>query len=111
MKTRHAAMALLVLAGTAPARAADDALSEARLAPVRKYIKDGWTTLTRGPRDLVRGGARPEAAPAAGHALARLRLGPRGPRAGGARARRRSSRPSERKQIELRVLPEGPARP
>ena len=60
MKTRNAALTMCLLAGVGPAHAADDTLPEARLAPVRKYIKDGWTTLTRGPRDIVRAAPDPK---------------------------------------------------
>ena len=53
------------LAAPAPPLAAqDDALTPQRLAPVRKYIKEGWTTLTRSSRDLIRAAPDPEAAPA-----------------------------------------------
>ena len=48
MTTRNAALTIGTLAVALSGHAADDALTEARLVPVRKYIKDGWTTLTRG---------------------------------------------------------------
>ena len=101
-------MALLVARGAgAPARAADDALSEARLAPVRKYIKDGWTTLTRVRRDIVRAAPDPKL---------HLPPGPPWPvyvsaREDRARVERELTAllsPEQRKQIDLRVLPKDP---
>jgi alpha,alpha-trehalase len=52
-----AAAGWCALAALAPA---GDELTPDRLAPVRKYIKDGWTTLTRSSKDLVNAAPDPK---------------------------------------------------
>jgi alpha,alpha-trehalase len=104
----------LVLAATLAAPAtqavfgADDApLTEARIAAIRKYIKEGWTTLTRSTQDLVRAAPDPK-----------LHLPPGTPwpvyvsaREDKARVERQLAtalKPEERAQVALRVLPADP---
>ena len=104
----------LVLAATlaAPGIFADPAggdapLDPARIAAIRKYIKDGWTTLTRSTQDLVRAAPDPK-----------LHLPPGTPwpvyvsaREDKARVERQLAialKPEERAQVDLRVLPADP---
>src|SRR5688572_14862308 len=98
MKAWQGALTVFLLTGAGSASAADE-LSEARLAPVRKYIKEGWTTLTRGPRDIVRAAPDPKL---------HLPPGTPWPVYVSAREDRAQLAPAERKQIDLRVLPKDP---
>jgi alpha,alpha-trehalase len=108
MKLYRLSLALVTLAPAFSAAAADDApLTEARIAAVRKYIKDGWTTLTRSTQDLVRAAPDPK-----------LHLPPGQPwpvyvsaREDKARVDRELTaalKPADRAQIDLRVLPADP---
>ncbi len=101
-------LATALAATAASAAPAEDApLSEARLAAIRKYIKDGWTTLSRSTQDLVRAAPDPK-----------LHLPPGTPwpvyisaREDKARVERELAaalKPAERAQIDLRVLPADP---
>src|SRR5262245_21135588 len=56
-KSNAAAILVLLASVAAPAARAQEIPTPQRIAEVRKYIKEGWTTLTRSVRDL------PKAAP------------------------------------------------
>jgi alpha,alpha-trehalase len=111
MKLSRPSLVLAVtLAATAnPASPAgeDAPLDPARIAAIRKYIKEGWTTLTRSTQDLVRAAPDPK-----------LHLPPGTPwpvyvsaREDKARVERQLAaalKPEERAGIDLRVLPADP---
>jgi alpha,alpha-trehalase len=110
MKLTRPSLVLAVALAVAAAFAAprDDApLAPARIAAVRKYIKEGWTTLTRSTQDLVRAAPDPK-----------LHLPPGTPwpvyvsaREDKARVERQLAAalaPEERARIDLRVLPADP---
>jgi hypothetical protein len=107
MKTWNGALTGLLLAVAAAAAAADDTLSDARLAPVRKYIKEGWTTLTRGPRDIVRAAPDPKLHLPPGTPWP-VYVSAREDRAKVERELTARLSPAERRQIALRVLPKDP---
>jgi alpha,alpha-trehalase len=103
-----ATLASATLAAAAPpAGAVEKDLTQKRLAPVRQYIKDGWTTLTRSSRDLIRAAPDPK-----------LHLPPGTPWPVYLSAREDRARvekdlaaqltPEQRAQIDLRVLPADP---
>src|SRR4029453_15198602 len=128
----RALLALVAAAGAA--LAGDDALTPERLAPVRRYIKDGWSTLTRSTRDLVQAAPHPKLPPPRGRPRAGLPppppdlvqaapdpklplpagrpwpvyLSAREDRARVERELQTSLAPEQRAQIELRVLPADP---
>lgn len=63
MKQRHGriAVAVALAVWASSARAADtDLPSSERLAPVREYIQQGWTTLTRSNSDLLKAAPDPK---------------------------------------------------
>jgi alpha,alpha-trehalase len=97
--------ALVAVAATAAAQ--DDPLSPQRLAPVRKYIKDGWTTLTRSSRDLIRAAPDPKLHLPAGQPWP-VYLSAREDRARVEKELAALLTPQERAQIDLRVLPKDP---
>jgi alpha,alpha-trehalase len=108
MKTRNAALTIgTTLAVALSGHPADDALTEARLVPVRKYIKDGWTTLTRGPKDIVRAAPDPKLHLPPGTPWP-VYVSAREDRAKVERELTAQLSADERKQIDLRVLPKDP---
>jgi alpha,alpha-trehalase len=91
---------------TLPAPSAD-ALSAERVAAVRRYIKDGWTTLTRSARDLLRAAPDPKM-PRAPEKPWPVYLSAREDRGRVERELQAALKPEERARIELRVLPADP---
>jgi len=103
-----AACALCALATLAAlAAGADEALTPERLAPVRKYIKDGWTTLTRSSRDIVNAAPDPKLHLAPGQPWP-VYLSAREDRARVEKELSGALTPEQRATIELRVLPADP---
>jgi alpha,alpha-trehalase len=99
---------LVALAALAiPAAAQDDPLAPQRLAPVRKYIKDGWTTLTRSSRDLIRAAPDPKLHLAPGQPWP-VYLSPREDRPRVEKELTAALTKEQRAQIDLRVLPADP---
>jgi alpha,alpha-trehalase len=100
-------LALQVLPpATAPPPAAD-ALSAERVAAVRRYIKDGWTTLTRSTRDLLRAAPDPKMPRGPGQPWP-VYLSAREDQRRVERELQAALKPEERARIELRVLPSDP---
>ena len=91
---------------TLPAPSAD-ALSAERVAAVRRYIKDGWTTLTRSTRDLLRAAPDPKM-PRAPEKPWPVYLSSREDRRRVEKELEAALKPEERARIELRVLPKDP---
>jgi alpha,alpha-trehalase len=102
------ALLLQVAAPAAPPAAPGDALSAERVAAVRRYIKEGWTTLSRSSRDLMRAAPDPKFARAAGQPWP-VYLSAREDRARVDRELQAALKPEERALIDLRVLPADPA--
>src|SRR6185503_14863861 len=87
-----------------------ESLSPARVAAVRAYIKNGWTTLTRSTRDLAKAAPDPKFARAAGQAWP-VYLPPEEDRARVQAELEKTMTPEDLARIELRVLPAGRAMP
>ena len=98
------AAAALAAAAPAPLHAREDALSAKRLAPVRQYIKSGWTTLTRSSRDLPKAAVDPKFKRAPGQPWP-VYLPPGEDRARIEAELKATLPPAEMAQIELRPLP------
>lgn len=92
------------LLAAAPPGRADEPLSPRRLAPVLKYIKEGWTSLTRSSRDLIRAAPDPKLHLAPGQPWP-VYLSAREDRARVEKELATLLTPAERAQIDLRVLP------
>ena len=87
-----------------------DALSPARVAAVRAYIKNGWTTLSRSTRDLAKAAPDPKFARAAGQPWP-VYLPPEEDRARVEAELKKTMTAEDLARIELRVLPAGRAMP
>jgi len=87
-----------------------DALSPARVAAVRAYIKNGWTTLARSTRDLAKAAPDPKFPRAAGQAWP-VYLPPEEDRARVEADLKKTMAAEDLTRIELRVLPPGRAMP
>jgi alpha,alpha-trehalase len=87
-----------------------DTLSPARVAAVRAYIKNGWTTLTRSTRDLAKAAPDPKFPRAAGQAWP-VYLPPEEDRARVEAELKKTMTAEDLAHIELRVLPAGRAMP
>jgi alpha,alpha-trehalase len=90
-----------------PVWAKDVALTPQRLEPVRKYIREGWTTLTRSSRDLIRAAPDPKLHLAPGQPWP-VYLSHREDRSRVEKELTAALSPAERAQIDLRVLPADP---
>lgn len=90
-----------------PVVAQDDPLDPQRLAPVRKYIKDGWTSLTRSSRDLILAAPDPKLHLPPGRPWP-VYLSAREDRARVEKELAAQLTPAQRAQIDLRVLPADP---
>jgi alpha,alpha-trehalase len=87
-----------------------EALSPARVAAVRAYIKNGWTTLSRSTRDLAKAAPDPKFARAAGQPWP-VYLPPEEDRARVEAELKKTMTGEDLARIELRVLPAGRAMP
>jgi alpha,alpha-trehalase len=97
---------LAFLAAAAQA-APPDALSPARLAPVRDYVKKGWTTLMRSNADLAVA-ARDPKMPRPPDGPFPVYISAKEDRARVEKVLASALAPTERRKIELRTLPAGP---
>jgi alpha,alpha-trehalase len=103
---RRAVLAVAVTAAVAAASAAPpaaDALSPARVAAVRAYIKKGWTTLSRSTRDLAKAAPDPKFPRAAGQGWP-VYLPADEDRAAVEATLKATMTPEDRARIELRTL-------
>jgi len=106
-----ASLFITAAAAAAPAPAPPaDALSPARVAAVRAYIKNGWTTLSRSTRDLAKAAPDPKFARAAGQPWP-VYLPPEEDRARVEAELKKTMTAEDLARIELRVLPAGRAMP
>jgi alpha,alpha-trehalase len=87
-----------------------DALSPARVAAVRAYIKKGWTTLSRSTRDLAKAAPDPKFPRPAGQPWP-VYLPPEEDRARVEAELKKTMAADDLARIELRVLPPGRAMP
>ena len=87
-----------------------DALSPARVAAVRAYIKNGWTTLSRSTRDLAKAAPDPKFPRPAGQPWP-VYLPPEEDRARVEAELKKTMTADDLARIELRVLPAGRAMP
>jgi alpha,alpha-trehalase len=87
-----------------------DALSPARVAAVRAYIKNGWTTLSRSTRDLAKAAPDPKFPRAAGQPWP-VYLPAEEDRARVEADLKKTMTAEDLARIELRVLPAGRAMP
>ena len=87
-----------------------DALSPARVAAVRAYIKKRWTTLSRSTRDLAKAAPDPKFPRPAGQPWP-VYLPPEEDRARVEAELKKTMTPDDLARIELRVLPAGRAMP
>jgi alpha,alpha-trehalase len=102
-------LASAMAAAAAPPPEAD-ALSPARVAAVRAYIKDGWKTLTRSTRDLAKAAPDPKFPRAAGQPWP-VYLPPAEDRARVEAELKATMATEDVARIELRALPAGRAMP
>jgi alpha,alpha-trehalase len=104
--------AVAVAATAAATGGTDDAgaLSPARVAAVRAYIKDGWTTLARSTRDLAKAAPDPKFPRAAGQPWP-VYLPPAEDRGRVEAELKETMAPAELARIELRTLPAGRTMP
>jgi alpha,alpha-trehalase len=93
-----------------PAVATTDALSPARVAAVRAYIKNAWTTLGRSTRDLAKAAPDPKFPRAAGQPWP-VYLPAEEDRARVQADLKATMTPEDLDRIELRTLPAGRAMP
>ena len=106
-----ASLFITAAAAAAPAPAPPaDALSPARVAAVRAYIKNGWTTLSRSTRDLAKAAPDPKFARAAGQPWP-VYLPPEEDRGRVEAELKKTMTAEDLARIELRVLPAGRAMP
>ncbi|HEX6737026.1 MAG TPA: trehalase family glycosidase, partial [Vicinamibacteria bacterium] len=98
---------LLALQLVPPAAPATDTLSAEQVAAVRRYIKAGWTTLTRSTRDLLQAAPDPKMPRGPGQPWP-VYLSAREDQARVDRELRAALKPEERARIELRALPADP---
>jgi len=108
-----ASLFLTAAAAAAPAPSpapAADALSPARVAAVRAYIKNGWTTLSRSTRDLAKAAPDPKFPRAAGQPWP-VYLPPEEDRARVEAELKKTMTAEDLARIELRVLPAGRTMP
>jgi alpha,alpha-trehalase len=98
-----AAITLAVALATGALAQEADALTPARLRPVREYIKQGWSTLTRSARDLLAAAPDPKMRRRPGQAWP-VYLSPREDRAR-VEAELRTALGPQMARIDLRVLP------
>ncbi|HEV7502053.1 MAG TPA: trehalase family glycosidase, partial [Vicinamibacteria bacterium] len=106
-------LSIAAAAGAAPAPAPappTDALSPARVAAVRAYIKNGWTTLSRSTRDLAKAAPDPKFPRPAGQPWP-VYLPPEEDRARVEAELKKTMTADDLARIELRVLPAGRAMP
>lgn len=101
---RWFAASLVAGAATLAAGAENHPLTPERVAPVRAYIKSGWTTLARSNRDLPKAAVDPKFPRPAGGAWP-VYLPPREDRARIEAELRAVLSPAELATIELRALP------
>ena len=113
---RRAVFASLFITAAAAAAPAPEpappaeALSPARVAAVRAYIKNGWTTLSRSTRDLAKAAPDPKFARAAGQPWP-VYLPPEEDRGRVEAELKKTMTAEDLARIELRVLPAGRAMP
>jgi alpha,alpha-trehalase len=106
-------LSIAAAAAAAPAPvpvAPADALAPGRVAAVRAYIKNGWTTLSRSTRDLAKAAPDPKFPRPAGQPWP-VYLPPEEDRAAVEAELKKTMSADDLARIELRVLPPGRAMP